>query len=124
MGELGAARLLDDPANRGLLLKNSTGGLVREAMGCHVYNAASPDGARAFQELCLNLTSSGVIDGCGADASWINLTGTRGERQKSHWGVTDAAAEAWREGHQQSLLYYGRPVKFFKNKDLSTYFLK
>jgi hypothetical protein len=110
MGKLGAARYLDDPANRGLLLKNSTGGLVHEAMGCHVYDAGSPDGARAFQELCLNLTSSGVIDGCGADASWINLTGTKGERQKSHWGVTDAAAKAWREGHQRSLRELSWPL--------------
>ena len=38
----------------------------------------------------MNLTASGVIDGCGADASWQKGEG---------WGLDAATAEAWRTGH-------------------------
>lgn len=82
MGKLGVARYLDDPANRGLLLKNSTGGLVHEAMGCHVYNAATPGGARAFQDCASTLQLLGgktaaapMRAGLGHGASGRNCTG-------------------------------------------------
>ena len=46
--------------------------------------------------MCLNLTKSGVIDGCGADASW--QTGV-----DQSWGLTAEMAAAWRDGHKQMM---------------------
>jgi hypothetical protein len=48
--------------------------------------------------MCLNMTRSGVIDGCGADASWQT-----GVDQAQDWGLTPATAEAWDAGHKQMM---------------------
>ena len=48
--------------------------------------------------MCLNMTRSGVIDGCGADASWQT-----GVDQAQDWGLTLATAEAWDAGHKQMM---------------------
>ena len=44
------------------------------------------------------MTRSGVIDGCGADASWQT-----GVDQAQEWGLTAATAEAWDVGHKQMM---------------------
>ena len=48
--------------------------------------------------MCLNMTRSGAIDGCGADASWQT-----GVDQAQEWGLTAATAEAWDAGHKQMM---------------------
>ena len=49
--------------------------------------------------MCLNLTASGVIDGCGADASWQN-----GVDQMATWEISSATATAWEAGHKAMML--------------------
>ena len=48
--------------------------------------------------MCLTMTSSGVIDGCGADASWQT-----GVDQAKDWHLNDTTAVAWREGHKSMM---------------------
>lgn len=48
--------------------------------------------------MCLNLTSSGVIDGCGADASWQD-----GSTQASGWGIDLETAAEWNKGHKNMM---------------------
>lgn len=56
--------------------------------------------------MCLNITASGVIDGCGADASWQSGTpagnGHAGAAGQS-WGLDSSMAEAWNTGHKQMM---------------------
>lgn len=65
---------------------------VHENMGCHVHNMASQESRRYWQSMCLNMTRSGVIDGCGCDASW--MTGTV---QAAQWNMTAEQGAAWGE---------------------------
>merc|ERR1719473_842717 len=55
--------------------------------------------------MCLNLTSSGVIDGCGADAAWMD-----GAQQAGVWHVTNETGAAWGAGHQQMLRELSWPL--------------
>ena len=48
--------------------------------------------------MCLNLTMSGVIDGCGADASWQT-----GVDQQTAWGLDAKTAQAWDVGHKEMM---------------------
>eukprot|EP00662_Eupelagonemidae_sp_cell21_P030748 gene30748-20112_t len=44
------------------------------------------------------MTRSGVIDGCGADASWQD-----GVDQASKWHLSADVARAWDDGHKQMM---------------------
>ena len=54
-----------------MLLKNTSGLPALEPWSkCHIYDFAQPLVQAFWTDMCLNMTDSGVIDGCGADASW------------------------------------------------------
>merc|ERR1719174_1193011 len=78
------------------LLKNSSGYPALETWShCHIHDFTK-EWARSFwTEMCLNMTASGVIDGCGADASWQN-----GVDQAKGWELDVETAQKWNEGHQ------------------------
>ena len=38
--------------------------------GCYIYGFHRPEVRDYWGEHCLNLTATGYVDGCGADASW------------------------------------------------------
>ena len=86
------------------MTSNGSGAAV-EGMGCHIHNQADPASRLYWQQMCLNMTASGVIDGCGADASW--MTGTE---QAGQWGVSPQAGAAWGAGHQQMLRKLSWPL--------------
>ena len=44
------------------------------------------------------MAGSGVIDGCGADASWQT-----GVDQASGWGIDNTTATAWDAGHKDMM---------------------
>jgi hypothetical protein len=48
--------------------------------------------------MCLTMTASGVIDGCGADASWQT-----GIDQAKTWEISNATAAAWMQGHKDMM---------------------
>ena len=54
-----------------MLLKNTSGLPALEPWSkCHIYDFAQPLVQAFWTDMCLNMTDSGVIDGCAADASW------------------------------------------------------
>ena len=76
-----------------MLLKNTSGLPALEPWSnCHIYDFAQDSVQAYWTEMCLKMTDSGVIDGCGADASWqIDPTGGT---------TTPAVAKAWDIGHR------------------------
>lgn len=81
------------------LLKNKSGLPALESWSkCHVIDHTKPIGRNFWTDMCLNMTRSGVIDGCGADASWQN-----GVDQAQKWELDDETAAAWNKGHQQAM---------------------
>ena len=72
------------------LLKNSSGLPALESWSkCHIFDHTAAIARDYWTDMCLNLTASGVIDGCGADASWQN-----GIDQATKWDLTEATAAA------------------------------
>jgi len=81
------------------LLKNSSGlPALETSSGCHIFDHTQAIAREYWTTMCLNLTKSGVIDGCGADASWQN-----GVDQAQKWGLTPAMAAQWGMGHKQMM---------------------
>jgi len=81
------------------LLKNVSGKPALETLGkCHIYNFLLPEVRQYWTAMCLAMTASGVIDGCGADASWQN-----GWDQRVAWDLDDDTARAWNKGHQEMM---------------------
>lgn len=81
------------------LLKNASGLPALELWsGCHMFDHTQAVARDYWTDMCLNLTLTGVIDGCGADASWQN-----GVDQAKDWGLTPAMARAWGSGHEQMM---------------------
>jgi hypothetical protein len=73
---------------------------------CHIYDHQKAFVREYWKDLCLNMTASGYIDGCGADFS--SLEGNRwathtADSIQSHLKVDRATAEAWNEGHRQMM---------------------
>ena len=61
-------------AGRSLLLRNKTkdsAGVPQLAINgyghCHIYDHSQAAARQYWQSMCLNMTASGVVDGCGAD---------------------------------------------------------
>jgi len=81
------------------VLKNSSGLPALESWsGCHIFDHSNAKARAYWTQMCLNMTRTGVIDGCGADASWQD-----GVDQAKGWGLTPAAAAAWDAGHKQMM---------------------
>eukprot|EP00041_Stephanoeca_diplocostata_P008544 m.126498 g.126498 ORF g.126498 m.126498 type:complete len:494 (+) comp17375_c0_seq1:87-1568(+) len=70
------------------LLQNSSGlPAVEPWSGCHIYNFKEQAVRDYWKDMCLNMTASGVIDGCGADASWQTnpCKGTCSAAEAAEW---------------------------------------
>ena len=81
------------------LLKNTSGLPALEPWsGCHIFDHTQQLARDYWTGMCFNMTLSGVVDGCGADASWQN-----GWDQKADWHLSDSTASAWRDGHAQMM---------------------
>lgn len=79
------------------LLKNKSGLPALESYGnCHIHDFTKVASQNFWREMCLNMTASGVIDGCGADASWQNGV-------DQDWDLDDATAAAWGKGHREMM---------------------
>jgi len=92
---------------RSMLLRNGSNQLVHNAYGgCHVYDHSQAATRQFWQNMCLNMTKSGVIDGCGADFSamgenrWSAHTPTNIAKEL---GIPLAKATAWAAGHTQMM---------------------
>lgn len=73
---------------------------------CHIYDHTQEHVRNYWRDMCLNLTASGVIDGCGADFSSLERnrwqTHTTDYIQKNY-GLDEDTAQAWNEGHRQMM---------------------
>lgn len=78
---------------------------AHEGMGCHIHNQANRASQLYWQEMCLNMTRSGVVDGCGCDASWMDGAG-----QAASWNMTQSQGAAWGAGHQKMLRELSWPL--------------
>eukprot|EP00937_MAST-01D_sp_MAST-1D-sp2_P000218 g218.t1 len=83
----------------GYLLKNASGQPALEAWShCHIFDHTQAAARAYWRDMCLAMTGSGAIDGCGADASWQT-----GVAQAAQWGLDNATARAWDAGHRQMM---------------------
>ena len=73
--------------------------------GCHIHNQANRQSQLYWQEMCLNMTRSGVVDGCGCDASWMD-----GTAEAAKWNMTQEQGTAWGKGHQNMLRELSWPL--------------
>eukprot|EP01051_Picozoa_sp_SAG22_P002118 SAG22_NODE_92_length_20892_cov_11.188429_10_plen_507_part_00 len=97
-----------ETAGRALLLKNKSGlPALQKWSNCHVYDHSQAAGRQYWTDMCLSMTASGVIDGCGADFSamggnsWSDHTPPR---IAGDLGLDLAAAKAWGDGHRQMMM--------------------
>jgi len=96
-GNLGASQFLETHPD--YLLKNTSGLPALESWShCHILDFTKPIARDFWMQMCLNVTASGVVDGCGADASWQN-----GVDQAKAWDLDSATAAAWRDGHKDMM---------------------
>jgi len=65
-------------------------------LSAHVYDHTQPIVRQFWQEYCTNLTDTGLIDGCGADAS--------GQPASYIPNLSAATAAAWEVGRQKTML--------------------
>jgi len=104
-GHFRAAEFLEREGRNEYLLYNTSGLPALEPWShCHVYDHSKPLVRRYWMEMCLNLTASGVIDGCGADFSALepnnwNLHTT--DYIAKHLKLDENTAKAWNDGHRQ-----------------------
>ena len=78
------------------LLKNTSGLPALEAWSkCHIFDHTKEVARNFWRDMCLTMTGSGLIDGCGADASWQN-----GVDQAEQWHLDESSAIAWESGHK------------------------
>lgn len=90
-----------------LLLKNSSGQFALTSFGhCHAYDHSQAAARQYWTDMCLNMTDSGVVDGCGADFSatgtnrWVDHTPTK---IAADMGLDIKTATAWASGHRQMM---------------------
>lgn len=89
------------------LLVNTSGLPALESWShCHVYDHTKAKVREYWKEMCLNLTATGLIDGCGADFSALEAnqwsSHTTDYIQKS-LGLSAERAVAWNQGHRQMM---------------------
>ncbi len=78
------------------LLKNTMGLPALEGWSkCHIFDHSKEVARNFWRDMCLTMTGSGLIDGCGADASWQN-----GVDQAEGWHIDNSTAMAWDSGHK------------------------
>ncbi len=90
-----------------LLLTNTSGLPALESWShCHVYDHAKAHVRQFWKEMCINITTTGLIDGCGADFSALEAnrwsTHTT-EYIQTSLGLDAKTAKAWNEGHRQMM---------------------
>jgi hypothetical protein len=106
--ESSTATTADGIAASEFLLKNSSGLAALEPWSnCHIYDYTKQYVRDYWRDLCLNLTSTGFIDGCGADFSALekNRWGTHTTQYiASAYHLDDTTAEAWNDGHRQMMV--------------------
>jgi len=79
-----------------MLLHNTSGKPALEPWSrCHIFDFEQLAVRQYWTDMCLNLTASGVIDGCGADASW--------QRDPTGGTTSTSVALAWDVGHRQMM---------------------
>jgi hypothetical protein len=90
-----------------LLLKNSSGEFALTSFGhCHAYDHSQAETRQYWTDMCLNMTDSGVVDGCGADFSatgtnrWVDHTPAK---IAANMGLDIKTATAWAAGHRQMM---------------------
>ena len=82
--------------HREYLLLNRTNQPALEPWShCHIYDFTKDFVRQYWLDMCLNMTATGVIDGCGADASW--------QVDPANNTTTPAVAAAWDVGHRQMM---------------------
>lgn len=113
-GHFRPAEFLESHAST-YLLQNSSGQTAVESWsGCHIYDHSKPTVRDYWRDMCLNMTSSGVIDGCGADFSSLAGPGLGAQgglvsiANDTAMAVKDmhldpATAAAWVAGKRQML---------------------
>ena len=79
-----------------LLMEQNGHKKATDGMGCHIYNYGNPATRCYFQKMCLQMIASGVIDGCGVDAS-------QSSAREDQWKVSKQAANNWNIGHATML---------------------
>lgn len=109
-GHFRPAEYLEKPGPSGgqhLLLRNASGDFALTSFGhCHAYDHSQAAGRQYWLDMCLNMTDSGVIDGCGADFSsmgtnrWADHTP---EKIAKDLGLDIKTATAWAAGHRQMM---------------------
>ena len=83
------------------LLHNKTGGLVLESFAhLHVVDYQSRDMQKYKRDMCLNMTKSGYVDGCGIDGSQQRAGGAiiKGDGSPAIPGLSSKNALAWNTG--------------------------
>ena len=65
---------------------------------CHIFDHTKQVARDFWRDMCLTMTASGVIDGCGADASWQNA-----EVAENNWNLDNKTAVAWDLGHRSMM---------------------
>lgn len=108
-GHFRAAEFLEAPENRNNYLLQNTSELpaLESWSRCHVYDHSKAHVRKYWMEMCLNLTSSGVIDGCGADFSATGKNNWYFHNTKfiAKWfNVNTETAQAWNDGHRQLMI--------------------
>ncbi len=90
----GASRFLD--THPSYLLPNTSGLPAQESyINAHVYDHRQVEVRALWRAVCLNLTATGLIDGCGADASQQPYTFVK--------GVDPSVGAAWVAGRNWTL---------------------
>ena len=108
-GHFRNAEFLEAPANQGTYLaKNSSSMFALESWShCHVYDHANPLVRQYWTDMCLNMTASGYIDGCGADFSAMEQNNWEAHTTQNimkQLGMDNETAAAWGAGHRQMML--------------------
>jgi len=73
---------------------------------CHIYDHTQPLVRQYWTDMCLNMTATGVIDGCGADFSAMEQNSWKyhtASKIGQELGLDDATAVAWAAGHRQMM---------------------
>ena len=69
----------------------------------HVYDHTFPEVRAAWVEYCLNLTRSGVADGCFVDGATFPHTPLSKFQTFMRWNISDEKARSWIRGHDQAV---------------------
>ena len=105
-GHFRAAEFLESHKDEYLLQNQSDLPSLEPWSGCHVYDHTKATVRQYWMDMCLNLTLTGVIDGCGADfsATGKNRWYFHNADYIAKWLLLDnVTAVAWSNGHRQMM---------------------